>query len=70
MIGSYKDEVDIAERDEFLERYGLHDAALSSVELSERYTKFKDVTFGLAPLELWPKLFQQLLEFEPMIAGS
>jgi hypothetical protein len=57
MVGSYDDEVDLEKRDQFLSKYKLWDEKLSEDDLTERYIKFKDVTFGVAPLDLWPSLF-------------
>lgn len=53
-----------------MHKYELFDRSLDDAQLTERYIKFRDVQFGLAPVELWPRLFNELLEFEHMIAGS
>lgn len=70
MEGTYEVAVDVATRDNFLRKNLLWDDQLTSPQLTERYIKFKDVTFGVAPPETWPSLYHDLLEFEAMIAGS
>ena len=70
MSGDYDGGVEPAVRDAFLYKNKLYDRSLSEEQLTERYVKFKDVSFGLAPEEMWPNLFEELLEFEHAFAGS
>ena len=57
MSGDYDNTVDVHQRDEFLHQSGIWDAALTQDQLTERYLKFKDVDFGLAPREVHPQLY-------------
>ena len=60
----------LAEVDAFLAKYGMLDSTMGEFERRKRYSRFSTVTFDLLPEERWAACFRQLLEFEPMLAGS
>ena len=66
---SYEDEFDPKVRDQWLAQHDMLDFSMSEQDRSERYIKFKDVTFGVAPEEEWPQMMRDLLELEHGIAG-
>ena len=67
---SYEDEIDPKVRDQWLAQHDMLDLSMSEQDRSERYIKFKDVTFGVALEEEWPQMMRDLLELEHGIAGS
>ena len=67
---TYEDEVDVDVRDAWLADHEMLDLSMSEADKSERYIKFKDVTFGIAPKEHWPSLMKDLLALEHGIAGT
>lgn len=51
-----------------LREWGIFDGSLSDLQLRERYCRFEGVEFGVAPLEHWPQMRRDLLEFEGYLA--
>ena len=48
--------------DDALGEWGLWDDGLSPLQWQERYIRFKDIEFPLAPQQFWPRLRRDLLE--------
>ena len=44
--------------DEFLATNGILDLNMTLQQRADRYNKFKGVSFGVAPKEVWPTLMQ------------
>ena len=49
------------EIDQTLREWGIFDESLTQEHRYERYVRFEGVSFGVAPLEEWPRLRQSLL---------
>lgn len=47
---------------------GLLDEGLTTEKKQERWARFAGTTFGIAPVEEWPQLRRDLLEFEGRLA--
>jgi hypothetical protein len=53
-----------------LDEWGIGDRGLGDDAARRRYARFEGVDFGVAPREAWPKLRQDLLEFEEHLAAE